>query len=124
MTATGAKSILVLDDSEIVLELVRTTLTEVGYTVHAASDIGELERLRSTIVPDLVLLDVQMPELFGDDVGMVLRDVHKITCPIYLLSNLEPAELAQRATEAGIDGFISKQDGIEAVVARVREILG
>ena len=118
-----AKTIFVLDDSEIVLELVRTELTEAGFSVHATSDLAELEKLRSSATPDLVLLDVQMPELFGDDIGMVLRDVHKVACPIYLLSSLEPRELTQRAAEAGLDGFISKRDGMAAVVKRVKEIL-
>lgn len=118
-----AKTIFVLDDSEIVLELVRTELTEAGFVVRATSDLAELEQLRSSSSPDLVLLDVQMPELFGDDIGMVLRDVHKLTCPIYLLSSLDPRELTQRAAEAGLDGFISKRDGMPAVVKRVKEIL-
>jgi DNA-binding response OmpR family regulator len=121
---TAPKTIFVLDDSEIVLELVRTELTQAGYAVHATSDLAELERLRSTSTPDLVLLDVQMPELFGDDIGMVLRDVHKLACPIYLLSSLDPKDLEQRASEAGLDGYISKRDGMAAVVRRVRDILG
>lgn len=121
---TAPKTIFVLDDSEIVLELVRTELTQAGYAVQATSDLAELERLRTTSKPDLVLLDVQMPELFGDDIGMVLRDVHKLACPIYLLSSLDPTDLEQRAAEAGLDGYISKRDGMAAVVRKVRDILG
>ena len=42
---------------------------------------------------DLILMDVQMPELYGDDVAMVLRNERHITTPIYLFSSLSPGEL-------------------------------
>jgi DNA-binding response OmpR family regulator len=121
---SGEKTIFVLDDSEIALELIRNYLTEAGFTVHATDDLVELDRLALSATPALILLDVQMPELFGDDVGMVLREVHGMRCPIYLLSSLEPHELARRAADAGVDGYICKKDGMDAVVARVKEILG
>jgi DNA-binding NarL/FixJ family response regulator len=69
-------------------------------------------------------MDVQMPEAFGDDVAMVLRAAREIDAPIYLLSTLDEAELKRRATEAEIEGYISKQIGVEAIIARVRQILG
>jgi len=55
---------------------------------------------------------------------MVLRQERGVTSPIYLFSSLDPAELAERAASARVDGYISKQHGMPHVVSRVREILG
>ena len=64
-----------------------------------------------------------MPELYGDDVAMVLRAARGVETPIYLLSSLSADELAERAHEADIDGYICKRDGIDALVERGTQIL-
>jgi CheY-like chemotaxis protein len=122
MTAR-AKRILFMDDSALFLEVGKTALEEAGYEILQARDLAELERVQE-LEPDLVLMDVQMPEAFGDDVAMVLREVRGLRAPIYLLSSLDVEELTRRAREAGVDGCISKHDGMEAIVRRVREIIG
>ncbi len=114
------KRILIMDDSVLFLELTREALTKAGYEVAIARDLDELERGPATM--DLVLMDVQMPEAFGDDLGMVLRHVRGLQAQIFLLSSLDPEDLERRVADAGLDGFISKHIGIEGVVARVGEI--
>ena len=114
------KRILLMDDSDLFLALVGTALADAGYLVTTARDLGELDRRPAEV--DLVLMDVQMPEAFGDDLGMVLRHVRGSAAAIYLLSSLDPDELGRRAAEAGLDGYISKHVGVEGVVARVGEI--
>ncbi|MBE7451147.1 MAG: response regulator [Kofleriaceae bacterium] len=116
------KRILIMDDSVLFLELTQEALARAGYEVVTARDLTELET--HTGEPDLVLMDVQMPEAFGDDLAMVLRHVRGLDAPIYLLSSLDPSELERRAADAGVDGYISKHLGIEAVVGRVDEITG
>jgi two-component system OmpR family response regulator len=113
-----------MDDSELFLEMTRTALRSAGYDVVCATDLAQLEEVRARGGPDLVLMDVQMPEAFGDDIAMILRDAHGVTVPIYLLSSLEETDLAERVRWARIDGFISKTIGITAIVERVRGILG
>lgn len=115
-----SKRILLMDDSELFLELVGEALGRAGFAVAVARDLGELGE--QPAAADLVLLDVQMPEAFGDDLGMVLRHVRGTAAAIYLLSSLDGDELARRASEAGLDGYISKHLGIDGVVARVAEI--
>jgi DNA-binding NarL/FixJ family response regulator len=68
-------------------------------------------------------MDVQMPEAFGDDVALTLREAYGISAPIYLLSSLDEADLAERVQWARIDGYISKQIGLDSLVNRVRAIL-
>ncbi len=116
------KRILLMDDSEIFLEVVSSALRAAGYEVVCANDLAGLAEAR-TCGPDLVLVDVQMPEAFGDDVALTLRYAHDLPAPIYLLSSLDEVDLTERVEWARIDGFISKQIGVEAIVDRVRAII-
>lgn len=124
MTPARRKQVLLVDDSAIVLEVMRSALAAAGYDVLIANNLTQLEEVRQRNRPDLVLMDVQMPEAFGDDVAMVLRAAREVEAPIYLLSTLDEADLRRRAREAEIDGFISKQLGAPAIVKRVEEIIG
>ena len=117
------KRILLMDDSEIFLEVTRRALEQAGYEVITANDLESFQQARQQKPADLVLMDVQMPEAFGDDIAMTLRFAHDVDTPIYLLSSLSDQELAERVTEAQIDGFISKNIGIDRIVEQVRRIL-
>jgi CheY-like chemotaxis protein len=116
------KRILLMDDSEMFLEVTGSALKAAGYDVVIANDLAQLADVRNT-PSDLVLMDVQMPEAFGDDIALTLRHAYGIHAPIYLLSSLEEADLADRVEWARIDGFISKGIGVEAIVSRVRSIV-
>jgi two-component system OmpR family response regulator len=117
------KRIMLMDDSEMFLEVIASALRAAGYEVVCANDLAQLANVRQQGASDLVLMDVQMPEAFGDDVALTLRHVYGISAPIYLLSSLEETDLADRVQWAGIDGFISKQLGAEEIVKRVRTIV-
>jgi DNA-binding response OmpR family regulator len=116
------KRILLVEDSPIIEAAAVYSLSEAGFEVSARSTFDELIA-KGVEGYDLILMDVQMPELFGDDVAMVLRHERGIDTPIYLFSSLSPEELALRASAARVDGYISKSEGMEYLVARVREIL-
>lgn len=118
------KRILLMDDSPIFLAVARHALEKAGYEVITASDLETFQQARQQKPADLVLMDVQMPEAFGDDIAMTLRFAHDVDTPIYLLSSLEDKDLAERANEAQIDGYISKNIGMDAIVDEVRRILG
>lgn len=121
---SARKFVLVLDDSPLVLGILCDALRNTGLEVAIATDIRAFERHMATLTPDLILLDVNMPEAFGDDIGAVLKGVRHLTVPIWLFSNLDDATLEARTKGAGLDGFISKRAGVEAVVEKVRGILG
>ena len=114
---------LVVDDNEDTLELSTRALRRAGISVTGARNLEELDECLAVIRPRLILMDVQMPELFGDDVASVLRHVRGVKAKILLYSSLDAAELAQRAREAGIDGAISKSDGIAHMIEEVRRRL-
>ena len=116
------KRILLMDDSAIFLEVTSTALRSEGYEVTCVSSLKELDAVREQ-GSDLVLMDVQMPEAFGDDIAMTLRHAYNVAAPIYLLSSLEETDLAERVEWAKVDGFISKNRGLAAVVGEVKKIL-
>jgi DNA-binding response OmpR family regulator len=117
-----AKRILIVDDSALIRASAAQALDGAGFdvTVRAAFD----ELLEHGIDGfDLILMDVHMPELYGDDVAFTLRGERGVTTPIYLFSSLEERELAKLASDAGIDGYILKSGGLDELVTRVRQIL-
>ena len=119
---TTVKRILLVDDSTLIRESAAQALDTAGYHVTVRSAFDEL--LEHGIDGfDLILMDVQMPELFGDDVAFTLRGQRGVTTPIYLFSSIEEDELASLAADAGIDGYIPKSAGLDQLVARVRQIL-
>jgi two-component system, chemotaxis family, chemotaxis protein CheY len=121
---SGRKRILVVDDSVVVLEVLQATLLAEGYDVVIARDLGELEVRRASVRPDLVILDVQMPEAYGDELGEALREVRSEQAPMLLFSGLDDADLARRVRDAGLAGWVSKREGLGALVARVHSLLG
>jgi response regulator RpfG family c-di-GMP phosphodiesterase len=117
-----SKRVLIMDDSDLALNMTAAALVDAGFEVLKAQTLAELEAgLASPI--DLLLMDVHMPEAFGDDVGMVMRTVRGIRTPIVLYSTLDAGELGERARAAEVDGFVCKRDGLEAVVAKVKEMI-
>jgi DNA-binding response OmpR family regulator len=121
--ATAGRRILVFDDSPFVLALTRAGLEAAGFEVAIAEDLASFEAQRASFAPDLILVDVQMPEAFGDDVAATLTAWHQVQIPILLVSSLDESELAQRAREART-GYVSKSAGMGELVRRCRELLG
>jgi CheY-like chemotaxis protein len=117
------KRVLIVDDSPIVLMAAQHVLSEAGFGVETRSGVEDLAAKGANGF-DLILMDVQMPQLFGDDVASILRNDREIKTPIYLFSTLPSEELAVRARDARIDGFISKDLDMADLVGEVRRILG
>ena len=115
--------ILIIDDSALILASTRAALEGAGYEVATAETVEAFERERRRLQPDLILVDVQMPEAFGDDVVMTLREVYGERARVLLLSSLSPEELAERAARSGADGWITKGSGLTALVAKIRTLL-
>lgn len=110
--------ILVIDDSEVVLEAAAAALEEAGYEVLTST----APRAPDGAI-DFVLLDVQMPDVFGDDVARYFRDELGVTAPIYLFSSVPEEELRERAEAAGATGYLCKGWGLERVVETIRALL-
>jgi CheY-like chemotaxis protein len=118
------RTILVIDDSEIVLEMTRFTLESAGYRVLTR------DRAQGSIVailneqPDLVLLDVNMPSMSGDSIAEVLsRSGPARHTVIVLYSSLPANALRMKALATGAHGFIQKTSVQSDLVRQVRALL-
>jgi len=103
-----AQKILVVDDSDLCRDLTRMMLEGYGYHVITLESGLGLSRALGREKPDLVLLDVSMPALSGNQIVAVTRQ-HKLhRCPIVLFSDRPTGELSALAKTCGADGFIAK----------------
>lgn len=114
--------VLVAEDDAANLEVVSQMLARLGATVATARNgVTALERIRSD-QPDIVLLDIEMPEMSGLDVLGALRDAPQRPTMICLTAHVEP-DYVERVYELGADGAIGKPlRSIEMLGRRVLEI--
>jgi PAS domain S-box-containing protein len=115
------KTILVVDDEAPMRELLRQQLSAEGYRVREAKDgrhaIAEVKKQ----LPDLVILDVKMPEMSGFDVAAVLKhNPQSMGMPIIILS---VAEERERAYRLGVDSYLIKPINTQELINEVRYLL-
>jgi two-component system, OmpR family, alkaline phosphatase synthesis response regulator PhoP len=118
------RRILLIDDSEITLQMEQAVLESRGYDVAATSTLMEFERLLKEFKPHIILTDIHMPEAQGTDICRTLKNqYHSQDIPIVLFSSLDDEELAVLAEQVGADGYLSKANGIEALGEKVDELV-
>ena len=120
----GNAKILVVDDSEIVLELVAMYLQDAGFQVATLGSAFQLVQAIHQELPDLILLDVKMPALGGDKAASILRQrSFSKNIPVLLFSDMEEEELAGLVQETGATGYVRKTMDGEELAATVRRWL-
>lgn len=120
---TGRANVLVIDDSAVVLAVVESALAGAGYLVQTVGAFAEAEVVLRTWRPHVVLTDVCLPDVEGDDLCTRLKMRAGHLVPVVLMSNLPDDELARRAAAARADGFLSKRHGPDHIVAAVDALL-
>jgi DNA-binding response OmpR family regulator len=118
-----AARVLVIDDSPMTVQLITQALEGAGITADSASDLASLDAKLGACRYEVVLVDVNMPEMYGDDVVEFLRMQRKVTSTLLLYSDIGEAELARKAQAVGADGYITKSAGLEAAVAAIEAAL-
>jgi PAS domain S-box-containing protein len=117
-------NILVVDDSLTSRTLSRLYLEEAGYTVREAESAGQALAMIAEQPPDVVLLDVILPDLDGFEITRRLRDDPLLSSiPIVLVTALGDVESKVRGLEAGANDFLSKPPDEAELNARVRTLL-
>ncbi len=113
-------TVLVVDDDAAMLELVATGLRDAGFRVRALDQPSEFWQTLETVRPDLVVLDIDMPEYTGLQLcRMVRADTTWADLPIVLLTARTDLESFRRGYRAGADDFIPKPLQRDEFVARV-----
>jgi DNA-binding response OmpR family regulator len=119
------KKLLIVDDEDGVRALVRMTLDNGDYQIIEASDGHEALDLAREYHPDLVLLDVMLPDLSGMDVCRKIKDDPELssTTVVMLTARAQTSDVGD-AEEAGADGYFTKPFSPIALTRKVESILG
>ena len=120
MTDEGAR-ILVVDDEPAIRRLIQVMLTAHGYRVDQANSGADAIQSAQIVRPDLILLDLSLPDLDGLDVLKCLREWSHT--PILILSVREDESEKIAALEAGADDYMTKPFGAGELRARIRALL-
>jgi two-component system, OmpR family, response regulator len=114
--------LLVVDDEPNILELLSVSLRFSGFEVHTASNGQQAVTLARRLKPDLLVLDVMMPELDGFEVVRRLRGEGS-RAPVVFLTAKDATEDKVRGLTLGGDDYVTKPFSLEEVVARIRAVL-
>ena len=114
--------LLVVDDEPNIRELLATSLRFAGFEVHAAADGLSALKLAKDGEPDLVVLDVMLPDLDGFAVTRRLRERGQFVPVLFLTARDDTADKVQGLTVGG-DDYVTKPFSLEEVVARIRAVL-
>jgi two-component system, OmpR family, phosphate regulon response regulator PhoB len=119
------KKLLIVDDEDGVRALVRMTLDNGLYEIIEASEGLEALDLAREYHPDLVLLDVMLPDVSGMDVCRKIKDDPELssTTVVMLTARAQTSDVGD-AEEAGADGYFTKPFSPIALTRKVESILG
>lgn len=120
-----APEVLIVEDDAELAHIFRTILEMNGYRVSQALTTGDAMRTISTSVPDLILLDVMMPDLSGLEVCRLLRrDLRTADVPIVIVSAKTSPEAVREGMRAGADVYLGKPVGYDELARAVRVLIG
>ena len=116
--------ILVVEDDADLLELLRFNLKKAGFSVGTAVDGVEALKKARSLLPDLILLDLMLPELDGFAVCEILRrDSALASVPVIMLTALSSQLARLNGLAAGANDYITKPFNLGDLVGRVEALL-
>jgi DNA-binding NtrC family response regulator len=118
-----ASRILVVDDEADIRGLLKEILSEEGYEVEVAADAGQARFSRATQVPDLVLLDIWMPDTDGITLLREWSVTDGYDCPVVMMSGHGTVETAVEATRLGAFDFVEKPLSLTKLLRTVERAL-
>ena len=118
---TDELRLLVVDDDLLQIELVERALTRDGFTVRGVTALPEIAIVAASFAPQLVLVDVNMPDVPNQEVVSLVRAVAP-SARVVLYSAWEESKLRQLARTLGADGFVSKGANVFELGRRLRAL--
>jgi DNA-binding response OmpR family regulator len=113
--------VLAVDDEPRYIWAIRAVLEGVGYETLAANDGATALELAAVEAPDLILLDIRLPDMDGYTICQRIREFSKV--PIIMLTALVDEADKVRGLDAGADDYVTKPFGAPELLARVRAVL-
>ena len=120
MSSEGAR-ILVVDDERPIRRFLRTTLSAQGFDIFEAVDGHEALLSAASYHPDVIILDLGLPDMDGLEVIRHLREWSQT--PVIVLSVREQEQVKVRALDFGADDYLTKPFGVSELLARIRVAL-
>ncbi|WP_342084596.1 response regulator transcription factor [Dyadobacter sp. OTU695] len=122
-SANSAPKVLVVDDDSDIVELLEYNLTKEGYSVLTASNGRKAIDIAKAFIPDLILLDIMMPQLDGIETGRILRQNPDIKNTYILFLTARSEEYSEVAAfEVGADDYITKPIKPRALMSRINAL--
>ncbi len=119
------RTILVVDDSAMICHVVAQILRDSGYTVLTAKNGQEGYELTKKHIPQLVIMDVEMPVMDGIRATSLIKSAPETNhIPVMIFTSLGGEEDLKRAREAGCQGFLNKPISRDAIQEEVKKLLG
>jgi excisionase family DNA binding protein len=116
--------VLIVDDDERVREYVRVNLEMEGYSVREASSAEQGLAVLEEVSPDLILLDVMMPEVDGWEMLRRVQDRHGVgAIPVVMFSGKVDEKSAEDATARGAQGFLGKPFDPQQLIEHAKQLL-
>jgi len=115
--------ILVVDDEVGIRELLSEILREEGHQVRLAENAGEARLVRNRVRPDLVLLDIWMPDTDGISLLKEWATSGQLTMPVVMMSGHGTIDTAVEATRIGAFGFLEKPIALQKLLTTVGHAL-
>jgi excisionase family DNA binding protein len=116
--------VLIVDDDEQVREYVRVNLEMEGYAVREAGSAEEGLGVLEEVSPDLILLDVMMPEVDGWEMLRRVQKQHGVgAIPVVMFSGKVNEQSAQEATARGAQGFVGKPFDPQQLIEHAKQLL-
>lgn len=122
MTANDTARLLVVDDEPNIRDLLASSLRYTGFEVFTAANGSEAIKQAEFTDPDLIVLDVMLPDVDGFTVTRRLRE-NGFTTPILFLTAKDDMSDKVQGLTVGGDDYVTKPFGLEEVVARINAIL-
>ncbi|MBA4381321.1 MAG: two-component system response regulator [Sideroxydans sp.] len=117
------KNVLVVDDEGGIRELLSEILFDEGYGVHLAENAAQARALLEQHSPDIVLLDIWMPDTDGLTLLKEWVAQGKLTMPVIMMSGHGTIETALEATRIGAADFLEKPIALKKLLATVAQVL-
>ncbi len=119
----ATKDILVVDDEVGIRELLSEILFDEGYRVHLAENATQARNFREQQVPDLVLLDIWMPDTDGLTLLKEWAAHEQLTMPVIMMSGHGTIETAMEAIRIGASDFLEKPIALQKLLATVAKAI-
>ena len=121
---SGQKKILIIDDEEDIQKLLKIRLEQESFIVTTADDGKKGAEAAELEAPDLILLDIMMPNVDGYSCLKEIRRIQKTKdIPVVMLSSKEEEKVRDLFAFQKISGYIEKPFELDNLVAKIKEIL-